>query len=61
MSFNMSKFFLFSVFIAIIVATVVISCGSNWTISGNNLIITPIEQDSLVPAGSYVITPLDSI
>lgn len=57
----MSKFFLFSVFIAIIVATVVISCGSNWTISGNNLIITPIEQDSLVPAGSYVITPLDSI
>lgn len=57
----MSRFFFFSVFIAFIVATVVISCGSNWTITGNNLIVTPLEQDSLVPAGSYVLTPLDSI
>ena len=57
----MSKFFVLCLFVAICLATVVISCGSNWTISGNNLIITPIEQDSLVPAGSYVITPLDSI
>ena len=57
----MSKFFLMCVFVAFCVATVVISCGSNWTISGNNLIITPLEQDSVIPAGSYVITPIDSL
>ena len=58
----MSKFFCVCVLVACIVATVVVvGCGSNWTISGNNLIITPLEQDSVIPAGSYVITPLDSI
>ena len=57
----MSRFFLLSLFVAFIVATIVISCGSNWTISGNNLIITPLEKDSVMPAGSYVITPVDSL
>lgn len=57
----MSKFFVLCVFVALIIATVVISCGSSWTITGNNLIITPLEQDSVIPAGSYVLTPVDSL
>lgn len=50
---------LFMIFIAFVALS--FSCGSNWTITGNNLIVTPLEHDSLVPAGSYVLTPLDSI
>ena len=57
----MSKFYILCVFLALVIATVFISCGSNWTISGNNLIITPLEHDSIVPAGSYIITPIDTI
>lgn len=57
----MSKFFALCVFVVFVIATVVISCGSNWTISGNNLILTPLKSDSLIKKGSYVITPIDSI
>ena len=56
----MSRFFLLSVFVAFCVAAVVIGCGSNWTISGNNLIVTPLQSDSLIKKGSYVITPVDT-
>lgn len=55
------KFFLISVVVAFIVATLVIGCGSNWTITGNSLVITPLEKDSVISAGSYVITPVDSL
>lgn len=33
------------------------SCGSSWNIQGNNLIINKAENDTIVPAGTYYITP----
>lgn len=32
------------------------SCGSTWTISGNNVTVHKLETDTVIPAGSYVIT-----
>lgn len=32
------------------------SCGSSWEISGNNVTITKVPCDTIVPAGTLVIT-----
>lgn len=41
--------------VAALVTTVVVSsCGSNWTIEGNNLIIHRVDCDTIAPAGSYI-------
>lgn len=39
----------------------VCSCGSSWTIEGNNMVINKVSTDTIVPAGSYVIYPDSSI
>ena len=47
--------------VAALATTVVVSsCGSNWTIEGNNLVIHRAECDTIAPAGSYIFFP-DSI
>lgn len=57
----MRKFFLICLFVAVLVyALVIVSCGSTWNISGNNVTIQKLEADTVVPAGSFVIYP-DSI
>ena len=38
-------------------ALVITSCGSSWTIEGNNMTIIKVETDSIAPAGSYLILP----
>lgn len=35
----------------------VCSCGSNWHIEGNNMVINKVMNDTIVPAGCYVIYP----
>lgn len=56
-----SKFFCMCMLVAALATTVVVSsCGSNWTIEGNNLVIHRAECDTIAPAGSYIFFP-DSI
>lgn len=31
------------------------SCGSSWEISGNNITITRVPNDTIVPAGTLII------
>lgn len=53
-----SKFFFVCVLVVTLVTTVVVSsCGSNWTIEGNNLIIHRVDCDTIAPAGSYIMFP----
>lgn len=56
-----SKFFFCCVLVAALVTAVVVSsCGSNWTIEGNNLVIHRVDCDTIAPAGSYIMYP-DSV
>lgn len=52
----MKKFYLFTLLVAVAISVVVISCGSRWSIQGNNMYINKLDKDTIVPAGSYVIT-----
>lgn len=55
------KFFCVCMLGAALVTTVVVSsCGSNWTIEGNNLVIHRVDCDTIAPAGSYIVYP-DSV
>lgn len=31
------------------------SCGSSWDVSGNNITITRVSSDTIVPAGTLII------
>lgn len=31
------------------------SCGSSWEVSGNNITITRVSNDTIVPAGTLII------
>lgn len=33
------------------------SCGSSWNIEGNNMFIYRVSQDTIAPAGSYIMIP----
>lgn len=33
------------------------SCGSTWTITGNEMTIVKCETDTIAPAGSYIMIP----
>ena len=44
-------------FAALVTTAVVSSCGSNWTIEGNNMIIHRVCNDTIAPAGSYIMYP----
>lgn len=36
---------------------VVVACGSSWQIQGNSINIYPVEKDTVVKAGSYILVP----
>lgn len=38
-------------------AVFVCSCGSSWTIEGNNMTIIKCDTDTIAPAGSYIMLP----
>lgn len=46
--------------VAIIGAILVVSCGSSWEVSGNNIVINKADKPIEVPAGTYYILP-DSV
>lgn len=51
----MKKLFLFS--LAAVIAVAVSSCGSSWTIEGNNMTIIKCDTDTIAPAGSFIMLP----
>ena len=54
----MKKFFVVCVvFAAVISGIVFVSCGSSWEISGNNMTIIKVENDTIAPAGSFIMLP----
>lgn len=54
----MKNFYVFCVVIAaVIVGIVVSSCGSQWEISGNNMTIIKVQNDTIAPAGSFIMLP----
>lgn len=38
-----------------VLALSLVSCGSQWEVSGNNITITRVETDTVVPAGTLII------
>ena len=57
---NSKFFYVCMLFAALVTTAVVSSCGSNWTIEGNNMIIHRVCNDTIAPAGSYIMYP-DSV
>ena len=58
----MKKFYFLCVVIAAVIAGVVVtSCGSQWEISGNNMTIIKVQNDTIAPAGSFIMFPDSSI
>ena len=51
------KRFIFVVFTATVLVCSMASCGSSWTIEGNNMTIIKCENDTLAPAGSFIMLP----
>lgn len=49
----MKNFALFCCACALMVTTA--SCGSQWKISGNEITITKVQTDTIVPAGTLII------
>lgn len=57
----MKKVFQFCVAFVVVGCIVgVSSCGSSWNIEGNNMVIYKVSQDTIAPAGSYIMIP-DSV
>lgn len=54
----MKKLFLFGA--AAVIAAAVSSCGSTWSIEGNNMTIIKCDTDTIAPAGSFIMLPEDS-
>lgn len=36
---------------------VAVACGSSWQIQGNSINIYPVDKDTVVRAGSYILVP----
>ena len=54
----MKKFYFLCVVFAFVIAGVVVtSCGSQWEISGNNMTIIKVQNDTIAPAGSFIMLP----
>lgn len=54
----MKKFYALCVVIAALIAGVVVtSCGSQWEITGNNMTIIKVQNDTIAPAGSFIMLP----
>lgn len=51
------KRFIFVVFTAIVLVCSMTSCGSSWTIEGNNMMIIKCNNDTIAPAGSFIMLP----
>ena len=45
---------------AAVIAVAVSSCGSTWSIEGNNMTIIKCDTDTIAPAGSFIMLPEDS-
>ncbi len=43
--------------IVLATSTAVTSCGSNWTISGNNVTVSVATTDTIVKKGTIIVTP----
>ena len=51
----MKKLLIVCVIIAL--GCVAVACGSTWSIQGNSITIYPVDKDTVVKAGSYVLVP----
>lgn len=48
----------FLVMLIVLVASMAVtSCGSNWTISGNNVTVSVATTDTIVKKGTIIVTP----
>lgn len=48
----------FLVMLIVLVASMAFSsCGSNWTISGNNVTVSVATTDTIVKKGTIIVTP----
>lgn len=46
------------VLIAVVIfGVVLVSCGSQWEISGNNMTVIKVQNDTIAPAGSFIMLP----
>ena len=56
--FNPINPFSFLVMLIVLVASMTLmSCGSNWTISGNNVTVSVATTDTIVKKGTIIFTP----
>ena len=53
----MKKFYVVVFSVAVLIASVVVACGSSWEISGNNMTIIKVDNDTIAPAGSFIMLP----
>lgn len=57
----MKKLIKFCLVMAVVGCVVTLySCGSSWNIEGNNMVIYRVSQDTIAPAGSFIMLP-DSV
>lgn len=54
----MKKFYVVVFSVAVLITSVVfVACGSSWEISGNNMTIIKVDNDTIAPAGSFIVLP----
>ena len=51
------KRFIFVAFTATVLVYMMTACGSSWTIEGNNMTIIKCDNDTIAPAGSFIMLP----
>lgn len=51
------KRFIFVAFTVTVLVWFMSSCGSTWTIEGNNMTIIKCDNDTIAPAGSFIMLP----
>lgn len=51
------KRFIFVAFTATVLVHMMTACGSSWTIEGNNMTIIKCDNDTIAPAGSFIMLP----
>lgn len=51
------KRFIYVAFTATILVCSMSACGSSWTIEGNNMTIIKCDNDTIAPAGSFIMLP----
>lgn len=47
--------------LAFVLLCILCACGSQWTIRDNEFHITRVETDTIVKAGCFIATPVDSL